>query len=446
MPSEKGNRKIELRSDEIEDILGRSPAGITRWGITLLVIILAVILTGSWFFKYPDIILAQVEVTSENPPAYIAARVTGKLDKLLVDDKQQVDSGQYLAILENPANYLDVFNLKIMLDSLNLFVRDYNLSGLDSAWFSETYTLGELQSYFADLLVSIKDYSNYQELDYFSKKIKSLRDELWMYTELVKRLSEQQSILDEDRNLKKKDYERYQQLYDSSVVTDAEIEQLKSEYLQKELSYEESRAAISNAKIQTARIQQNILDLSMQDEQQRNKLQLTISESYDNLLAHIGIWEQSYVLRSPVFGTVSYNQYWIENQNVNEGDKVMAIVPLKESRIIGKLKLGVLRAGKVKIGQDVNIKFQSYPYMEFGMIRGKVSKISMVPSEDQFYLVEVVFPAGLKTNYGIDLDFNQKMIGQAEIITEEMPLLFRIIMPLKSLLKNRLLRSSSSTS
>jgi HlyD family secretion protein len=446
MPANGNNRNSELRSDEIEDILGRSPRGITRWGITFLLLILAALLAGSWFFSYPDLIPAEVEVTSENPPAFVAAKATAKLERLLVEDKQMVDSGQYLAILENPAIYIDVFELKSILDSLEPLVRMYDLSVIDTAWFNRELTLGELQPYYMELISRIQDYSNYQELDYYNKKIKSLKDELWMYNELVKRLTDQQTILDEDRKLKKKDYERYQQLHDSSVVADAQIEQLRSDYLQKELNYEESRAEISNARIQTARIQQSILDLSLQDEQQRKTLQIQLTGAYHNLLARIGIWQQTFVLKSPVRGTVSYNQYWIENQNVNEGDKVMAVVPVNETRIIGKLKLGVQRAGKVKTGQDVNIKFQSYPYMEFGMVRGQVSKISLVPSEDQFFLVEVVFPSGLRTNYGIDLEFSQKMTGQAEIITEEIPLMIRIIMPLKSLFKNRLQRPQPQTS
>jgi len=74
------------------------------------------------------------------------------------------------------------------------------------------------------------------------------------------------------------------------------------------------------------------------------------------------------------------------------------------------------------------------------MVRGTIEKISIVPSVEDFYLVEVSFPNGLETNYGIQLEFSQKMNGMAEIITEELPLLIRIINPVKSLLKNKSVR------
>ena len=179
----------------------------------------------------------------------------------------------------------------------------------------------------------------------------------------------------------------------------------------------------------------------MQDVQQLKKLQVRTNETYENLLAQVNIWENQYTLKAPFNGVVTYTQYWTENQNVNQGDKVMAIVPQKESQMIGKLKLRPRGAGKVKVGQDVNVKFLNYPFMEFGMVKGKVSMISLVPAEDEFYLVEVTFPKGLQTNYGVSLEFNQKMSGQAEIITEEIPLLLRIIMPIRSILKTRSLKS-----
>ncbi len=437
MADKQENNKIELHSDEIEDVLGRPPKSIIRWGITVIFLILIVVVFGSLFFKYPDIIPAVIEVTSENPPAYIEARVSGKLEKLPVADKQWVDSGTVVGIIENPARYQDVFKLVGILDGIAPFLASYDVLALDTIQAIQELQLGEIQSYYTDFLVSLEDYLHFLNLNYFSRKVKSLEEELLIYNDLISRLTEQQNILAADLALKEKDLNRFQQLFESDVITEADLERVKSEYLQKELSYEESKEELANARIQMARLQQNILDFELQDVQQLKKLQLRMNESYENLLAQIDIWEKQYTLKAPLAGMVTYTQYWIENQNVNLGDQVMAIVPQRESQMIGKLKLPPRGAGKVKVGQDVNVKFQHYPFMEFGIVKGKVNKISLVPSEDEFYLVEVIFPDGLQTNYGIDLEYNQKMTGQAEIVTEETPLLVRIIRPVRSLIKNR---------
>ena len=64
------------------------------------------------------------------------------------------------------------------------------------------------------------------------------------------------------------------------------------------------------------------------------------------------------------------------------------------------------RSGKVKPGQKVNIKLSGYPYLEFGMVRGVIKSISLVPSRDA-YIIEIDLPDGLTTLYGMKLDFTR---------------------------------------
>ena len=139
---------------------------------------------------------------------------------------------------------------------------------------------------------------------------------------------------------------------------------------------------------------------------------------------------------APINGSATFNKFWTTNQNITEGEKIISIVPVDSSNIIGKLTMPVYRSGKVKVGQKVNIRFENYPFMEFGMVSGYISKISIVPA-DNTYMVDVSFPDGLKTNYQINLPFSQKMRGKAEIVTQDTRLLTRIIRPLRSLIQNR---------
>jgi HlyD family secretion protein len=118
------------------------------------------------------------------------------------------------------------------------------------------------------------------------------------------------------------------------------------------------------------------------------------------------------------------------------GERVVSIVPYDSTNIIGKMLMPIKGSGKVKVGQKVNIKFYNYPYMEFGMVSGVINNISTVPA-DNLYSVEVKLPEGLKTNYGIELDFNQKMKGIGEIITEDIRFIVRVVRPIRSIIQNR---------
>lgn len=118
------------------------------------------------------------------------------------------------------------------------------------------------------------------------------------------------------------------------------------------------------------------------------------------------------------------------------GDVVMTVVP-GASQLLGKVRLPVQGAGKVTAGQKVNIKFANYPYREYGMVTGIVERISLVPS-DNFYIVDVSLPEGLRTSDGKTLAFTQEMQGIAEIITEDRRLLERFLQPIQALIKQHL--------
>jgi HlyD family secretion protein len=95
------------------------------------------------------------------------------------------------------------------------------------------------------------------------------------------------------------------------------------------------------------------------------------------------------------------------------------------------------RSGKVKKGLLVNIKLSGYPYLEYGMVRGIVKSKSLVPASDA-YVIEIELPEGLTTLYGTKLDFTQNMQGTAEIITENIRLLQKIVNPFRSMIsKNK---------
>ena len=143
-----------------------------------------------------------------------------------------------------------------------------------------------------------------------------------------------------------------------------------------------------------------------------------------------------YVLSTPIDGKVTFVKYWSKNQNVQSGSEVFSVVPMSESKIVGKIKLPFKGAGKVKEHQQVNIKLDNYPYLEYGLVIGKISSVSLMPSEN-FYSVEVEFPNGLTTNYHKKLVFGQDMQGTAEIITEDIRLIERFIQPLKYILEKQ---------
>ena len=80
------------------------------------------------------------------------------------------------------------------------------------------------------------------------------------------------------------------------------------------------------------------------------------------------------------------------------------------------------------------IRFNNFPDQEFGFVEGRVSSVSLVPS-DENYLVEITLSNGLMTNYGRELPASLEMKATADIVTEDLRLIERLFMPLKKILK-----------
>ena len=86
----------------------------------------------------------------------------------------------------------------------------------------------------------------------------------------------------------------------------------------------------------------------------------------------------------------------------------------------------------------MNVKFDNFPYMEYGMIKVQIAHISLVPinkEKEKNYILEVIFPDSLVTNYGKTLAFSQEMTGSAEIITEDLRLLDKFLNPIRAVMK-----------
>lgn len=432
-------KKIELRSEDVNDILSRPPGWILRWGSAVIFIIVALLLVGSAIFKYPDRLVAPVLVTSENLPAQLVAKTTGRLQNIFKKEGELVSKSELIATIENPTSYENYLELKSITtqfsDSLG---SDGNITGCS---FPANLQLGGLQNVYTQFLKSFKEDKNFIEINYHRKKIAILKRQIEAQKSLQLLSEKQLSLSKEQMDISDNIYKRDLSLYDQKVISQFDLEKSKSTQLSTRQQYETAQSDLNNMKINILQAEQSVFDLELNREEQLNLLERSLMGNYDDLRAEVKQWEQNYLLISPVDGKVSFTKFWQENQNVSVGDVVFTIVPMRDAKITGKIYLPLAGAGKVKVGQKVNIKLDNYPYMEFGMVQVKVGSISMIPTvinENKVYIIGVEFPNRLKTNYGIDLMFTEEMQGVAEIITKDLSLLQRILFPVKHVFKSRL--------
>ena len=296
--------------------------------------------------------------------------------------------------------------------------------------------LGSMQSLYAAFYMMIFNYNEYLRQQYYPNKIRMTKERIVRYEEQYNSLLRQQKITEEQIKLIDRNHERSANMHQYGGISGKEFDESRSRQLQGQLSEESMLTAINNMRIQLAQLNESLIDMEYQHTEKMNDFRSQIRSMMSQLKASIQSWEMSYVLMSPIDGKITFTRYWASNQNVQAGEEVFTVIPVSESPVIGKAMLPVARSGKVKQGQKVNIRLDNFPDAEFGMLKGAVQNISLVPTASggaTYYVVEIGLPEGLTTNYKKELPQLPDMQGIADIITEDMSLLERFVMPLKKI-------------
>ncbi|HEY0740631.1 MAG TPA: HlyD family secretion protein [Chryseosolibacter sp.] len=154
-----------------------------------------------------------------------------------------------------------------------------------------------------------------------------------------------------------------------------------------------------------------------------------LEQNFENakreLLARISKWKETYLFVAPINGTVGYLDFFETNTYIEQGKPLFAVIPVT-NKVIAQAKIPITGSGKIKKGQEVNIRLENYPFEQFGMLTGKIVHISEFPVEKN-YLAEIALPSDLVTTYHKRLPFKQQLQGETEIITEELRLLERLL-------------------
>ncbi len=425
---EEQEKDIELRSEEVQEILTRPPHALVRWGITVFFGLLALFFIGGCFFKYPDTVDATVTVTTEHPPVWIVARGSGKLKELYRHDRDSVYAGDIIAVLDNPAVTSDVLALKEEL--AGFAITDSCVLAMK---FTERWALGSIQAAYASFLRNLTDYRNFLTLDLYEQKVEATVRELNEYRNYIGHLQRQVELDKQQSSIAETVHDREKGLYEDGLTAKAEYEKAQQELLSKRQGTEQLMTSLSTARIQEAQLEQSMIETKMEREREKNTQLTALKTALDELKTQMDDWELSFLFVSPANGILSYNDVWQKNQNVNGGDKVFSIVAEDTGDIIGKIKLPDSGSGKVRPGQRVNISVTGYPYMEFGFLTGQVQTVSLLADEAGTYTVTVSLPQELNTSYGKTLDFSGELAGTAQILTDERSVTARLLSPLQYL-------------
>lgn len=431
MSEENSHINIELRSEEIQDILTRAPKWMIRWGNSILILIILAALILSYFIKYPDVIHGRAIISTKTPPVYVTSKVNGRIGKLIVQNGLTIEKGVVIAEIDNPVPFSSIQYLESFLESGGTFLKNsksYQLS------IDEKINLYDATSDYLSLKNLLEEYHVFLSDKNAVQKLNELKTKRKNYLKIKEITIRETELNKVDIEFAEEKFKMQEQEFKQGYVSKLEFLNAQSAYNQSLKSQESIKKSIIQMDMTLADYQTQINDFI----QSRNTKIKTYHDEINGLISslqnYIIRWNNDFTIKSPVNGRLDYLGRVKVNQLINSGDQLFAIVsPSGEYEV--ELEVPSAGFGKVKVGQEVKLKLDNYPYNEFGLINAKVIGLPALPRQDT-YKLKVELTDGLNSSYGIDIKYSPEMMASAEIITEDLRLIERLFNTLRSVFNN----------
>ncbi len=134
-------------------------------------------------------------------------------------------------------------------------------------------------------------------------------------------------------------------------------------------------------------------------------------------------WTKKYIIKAPISGKITFLVPLQENQFLKVGKSLGYINP-PDTKYYAEVNLPQFNFGKIEEGQQVQLRFDTYPYQEFGYVKGSIKHITDFATDSGF-LAQIQLANGLITNQNKTVHYRDGLNAEAQIITKEMRLMER---------------------
>jgi multidrug efflux pump subunit AcrA (membrane-fusion protein) len=407
------------RSEMVQEIVSNKPGFLIRYGIVFFLGILILLVAACWFIQYPDIINTNAKLTSINAPKEVRTKTQGKLIKLFAKENEQTQAGTVLGYMESTANHTEVLTISENIDAAQSLLAKDKISQMFPFLHTTYQNLGELQLQYQTFEQSYNSFRNYLSGGFYLSKINMLNKDLAFLQKMHNNLLEQKGLSAEDLNLSQKTFNANRSLNEEKVISDFDYRNENSKLIGKKLSLPQiSSSIISNEAQQNEKLKE-IAELQNTIAKQKS----IFIQTLNSFKSQIEDWKKKYLLIAPIDGKIAFATFLQENQQL-KAEQVVCFINPENTEYYAEIYIPQTNFGKVRAGQEVLLKFPSYPFQEYGSVNGKIDFISNI-NTDSGYVAKVILQNGLNTTYKKKVQFRDGLQAQGEIITQDMRLLQR---------------------
>ncbi|MFH7028973.1 MAG: HlyD family efflux transporter periplasmic adaptor subunit [Heteroscytonema crispum UTEX LB 1556] len=230
------------------------------------------------------------------------------------------------------------------------------------------------------------------------------------------------------------------QLQEEQNRYQATISQLESDIQQAKLRLQEEQNSYQslqqNGKLAVLRNQQQLKDLDTQI----GTLQSQIAQAGSQITS-LKLQMQQKIVRSPIDGVIFELPVTKPGAVVQPGQRIAQIAP-KNAGFVLRAQIPIQDSGFLKVGMPVKIKFDAYPFQEYGITQGKVtwispdSKASQTPQGNiENFELEIALDKQYVENGEKRVQLSAGQTANAEVIIRQRRVIDYVLDPFKKLQK-----------
>lgn len=351
-------------SDTTQELLDSLPQDWTRGLLYFIVAFGAIALPWAMLTKIDEVGTARGRLEPKGKTIRLDAGTTGTVAAVRVKEGQQVKKGDRLLELNADLTKTELQQTQAKLDGLLDRLTQLTAIKMHAEMAAKT----QQQQRQTQALEQMAQIAQTQQRINFSRNSAALA----------------QSLLSKDQSK----VARFRKFREMGIVAGVQVEEAEHIAIESQQKYEQARSEIrqSQSELQKQRsIYDKVVrqaDLTILESQQQVKeiqaqiaeIQSEIAQTKNQLRSLQLQWKQR-VIFIPVEGTIF--QLPIQNAGavVRTGQNIAQIAP-KGAPLVVRAQMSSDQSGFLRVGLPVKVKFDAYPYQDYGIVQGYVRWIS----------------------------------------------------------------------
>lgn len=347
-----------------QELLDALPKVWTRGLLYLLIVFNAIVLPWSMLSKVDETGSARGRLEPRGKTIRLDAPVAGKVSAINVKQGQAVKSGQSLLVLESEEVLGDLQQAQTKLQGQQQRLPLLELMKRQLEIASRTQEL-QSQAQISAQLAQINQIR--QQVNFHKTEAESARE-----------------LIDKDRNV----LQRYRSLRQQGIISAIQVDEAERRMIENKQRLEKAQSDLeqTGAEIkkqqstyQSVLRQGEIAVLESQRQVKEIQTQIAIAKAEiaqtKTQIEFLLFQLQRRVVNAPIDGTIFQLPIQRPGAVVQPSQMVAQIAP-KGTSLVLRSRMAVPESGFLRLGMSVKIKFDAYPFQDFGVVPGRLSWIS----------------------------------------------------------------------